>query len=160
MALQFVIPTIINNSYNYNKFKITEITNKGLGVVATEDLVLEDINKVLVHGGILFNDKQYKKYMKLNNDLKFENNDCNSNIFHITKANVLNEPDFYLIANPILYNNNNYKNGWIGSFVNEVSVNESNKTYNAELIVLSEDDIINYQHQINQLPDCIDKSHK
>ena len=89
--LQFVIPTIIgmvgNQNYNYDKFEIKKIRNKGLGVVATQDFTIQDINKVLIHGGILFNDKQNKKYMKINNDLKFENKLCNSNINHITKAN-------------------------------------------------------------------------
>ena len=160
--LQFVIPTIVGNNgnkkYNFDKFKIKKIKKKGFGVVATEDFTIQDINKVLIFGGILFNDKQYKRYIKINNNLKFENNLCNSNISHITKANDTTElENYYLIANPILYNDD-IKNGWIGSFVNEVS-EKSHKIYNAELIVLSQEDLIKYQTQIENLPDCIDKTH-
>ena len=79
--LQFVIPTIVgtagNQYYNYPKFKITTIKGKGLGVVATEDFTTQDINKFLVFGGIAFNNKQHKKYIRLSNDLKFDNNLCN-----------------------------------------------------------------------------------
>ena len=154
--LQFVIPTTVvdNNgisNYNYPKFKIKNIENKGLGVVATEDLTSQDINKVLIYGGVLLTDKQYKKFIKINNDLNFENNSSNSIISYITKAN-----DLYLNADPVLYNDDT-KMGWIGSYVNEVS-EISNSVYNAELIVLSPEDLKEYQLQINKLPDCINKT--
>jgi len=153
--LELVIPTIIVDengikTYNYGKFKVKKVPYKGFGVVTTEDLTIHDINKVLVYGGILFNDKQHKKYMKLNNDLKFENKVYNSNISYITEAN-----DHYLNANPILYKDET-KMGWIGSYVNELSVN-SRLIYNAELIVFSPDDLITHQSQINLLPSCINK---
>jgi hypothetical protein len=153
--LKLVIPTIVVDdngisNYKYDKFKIKKIAHKGLGVVVTEDLTIHDINKVLVFGGILFNDKQHKKYMKINNDLKFGNNVCNSNISHITEVN-----DKYLNANPILYNDD-IKMGWIGSYVNELS-ESSHLVYNAELIVFSNEDIIKYKTQIDRLPDCINK---
>jgi hypothetical protein len=154
--IQIVIPTIVgipgNEHYNYPKFKITTVKGKGLGVIATEDLTTQDLNKFLVHGGIVFNDKQYKKYIKLSNDLKFENNLCNSNISHITQAN-----NHYLNANPILYKDK-IKNGWIGSYVNEVNI-RSRKEYNADLIVLTSEQVIYYKSQIDNLPDCIDKNH-
>jgi hypothetical protein len=154
--IQIVIPTIVgipgNEHYNYPKFKITTVKGKGLGVIATEDLTTQDLNKFLVHGGIVFNDKQYKKYIKLSNDLKFENNLCNSNISHITQAN-----NHYLNANPILYKDK-IKNGWIGSYVNEVNI-RSRKEYNADLIVLTPEQVIYYKSQIDNLPDCIDKNH-
>ena len=73
------------------------------------------MNSILIFGGILFNKKQYKKYIKLEDDLKFSNNSCTSNISHITLASV-DLPEQYLIANPLLYKDkNNIKNGWIGS---------------------------------------------
>ena len=155
--LKFIIPSINNdnNEYRYDKFKVVDIPNKGLGVVVTEDLKINDINSFIVYGGILYNSKQFKKYMKLNNDLKFDNNKNISNISHITKASLLNENENYLIANPILYNNP-YKFGWIGSYVNEVSEN-SNEIYNAELIVLSDIDKLKYKSSIDKLPNCIDK---
>lgn len=157
-VLKFVIPTVdlIDNSYKYGKFKITNIPNKGLGIVTVKDLDINDLNSILIFGGILFNKKQYKKYIKLEDDLKFSNNSCNSNISHITLASV-DLPEQYLIANPLLYKDkNNIKNGWIGSFVNEIS-DGCNETYNSELIVLSKEDIINCQSQIDLLPNCIDK---
>ena len=125
--IQIVIPTIVgipgSQFYNYPKFKVTAVNGKGLGVLATEDLTSQDLNKFLVHGGIVFNDKQHKKYIRLSNDLKFENNLCNSNISHITQAN-----NHYLNANPILYKDE-IEMGWIGSYVNEVSI-RSRKQYN------------------------------
>ena len=154
--IQIVIPTIVgipgNQHYNYSKFKVTTVKGKGLGVVATEDLTSQDLNTFLVHGGIAFNNKQHKKYIRLSNDLKFENNLCNSNISHITQAN-----NHYLNANPILYKDE-IKMGWIGSYVNEVSI-RGRKQYNAELIVLTPEQVIQYRSEIDNLPDCIDKNH-
>ena len=156
--LKFVIPTVVgsppNGIYNYDMFEVKKTLNKGLGVFATKDFTLEDTNKFLVYGGILFNEKQHQKYKKVTNDLKFDNKLCcsNPNLSHIAKFD-----DCYLNANPNLYNDK-VKFGWIGSYVNEVSAN-STQLYNSELIVLSPEDIILYESKIKQLPNCIDKNH-
>ena len=98
--LKFVIPIVVespkNKFYNYDMFEIKETPDKGLGVFVTKDFTLEDTNKFLVYGGILFNEQQHIRYKKLTNDLKFENKLCrsNPNLSHITKFN-----DCYLNAN-------------------------------------------------------------
>ena len=70
--LKFVIPTVVgsppNGIYNYDMFEFKETLHQGLGVFITKDFTLEDTNKFLVYGGILFNEKQHKIYKKVTNN--------------------------------------------------------------------------------------------